>query len=168
MLGDFVQAPPIGKLDLLDSIGGRALGTSRPRHRRMRLRRLNRAKALTVIGEVRVTRREFDTTALEALRPAQAPLKAIHPQRRWWRIGKAQRTPTFGRGKRRTCARDMEAGQKLATVPGLSGTHAGGTPTATQAVLEGLLCARIALGSLALWLGRLPGGNRVVQGSPLP
>lgn len=80
MLGDFAdKLRPIGKLELLDSIGGRALEhltAETPVHAS---ERLNRAKALTVIGEVRVTRRELDM-ALEPLAAARELLAGDPPE----------------------------------------------------------------------------------------
>ena len=157
MLGDFAdKLRPIGKLDLLDSIGGRALKhltAEAPTHA---AERLNRAKALTVIGEVRVTRREFDT-ALEALRPAQALLEGDSPAAEmvadWY---KAQGAAHFWAGQAAYLARDMEAaGQNWRRYLVSAERMLAERPTATQAVLE-VSYARIALGSLALRLGRLP------------
>ena len=68
---------------------------------------------------------------------------------------KARGRPPLGGASGVLGARYGSGGPELATVLGLGGTHAGGTADCYQAVLE-VSYARIALGSLALRLGRLP------------
>ncbi|MFX6803945.1 hypothetical protein ABTH20_21035, partial [Acinetobacter baumannii] len=70
MLGDFAdQLRPIGRLELLDSVGGKALTVLDSSGPLSAADRLQRAKALTVIGEVRVSKRELEA-ALEPLESA--------------------------------------------------------------------------------------------------
>jgi hypothetical protein len=80
MLGDFADSlRPIGKLALLDSVGARALGYLTAESPVQPAERLNRAKALTVIGEVRVERREFGT-AMQPLQAARELLRGDSPE----------------------------------------------------------------------------------------
>ena len=84
MLGDFAeQLRPIGRLDLLDSIGGEALRylTARGAGEDPESA-LSRARALRTLGEVQVHRQEFD----EAARTLQQAAKLLEP----WH---EQRTP---------------------------------------------------------------------------
>ncbi|MFN3303853.1 MAG: protein kinase domain-containing protein [Roseateles sp.] len=113
MLGDFAdKLRPIGKLELLDSIGGRALehlAVDAPVHAS---ERLNRAKALTVIGEVRVTRRELDK-ALEPLSAARELLAGDPPESGLtaaWR--KAQGAAAFWAGQVHHLQRDFSAARQ--------------------------------------------------------
>ena len=76
MLGDFAdQLRPVGRLDLLDSVGSKALDYL-ARHDDGAIdpgARLQHAKALTVVGEVRVSKRELDA----AVAPLQAAQKLL-------------------------------------------------------------------------------------------
>ncbi|HEY4079287.1 MAG TPA: serine/threonine-protein kinase [Burkholderiaceae bacterium] len=76
MLGDFAdQLRPVGRLDLLDSVGSKALDYLE-RHEDGSLdpgARLQHAKALTVVGEVRVSKRELNS----ALAPLEAAQKLL-------------------------------------------------------------------------------------------
>lgn len=61
MLGEFAdKLRPIGRLELLDSVGGKALKVLDSSGPLSISDRLQRAKALTVIGEVRVSKRDFE------------------------------------------------------------------------------------------------------------
>jgi len=76
MLGDFAdKLRPIGRLELLDSVGTKALDylAQAPSAQASAHGRLERAKALTVIGEVRVSKRELDA----ALPPLQAARRLL-------------------------------------------------------------------------------------------
>ena len=81
MLGDFAdKLRPIGRLDLLDSVGQQALdylsaqqGAENPASA------LSRARALRTLGEVRVTRQQFDQ-ARQPLEQAAATLRPWHDQ----------------------------------------------------------------------------------------
>ncbi len=67
MLGEFAdKLRPVGRLELLDSVGSKALTYLAQDENATPEERLQRAKALTVIGEVRVTKRN--------LKDAQEPL----------------------------------------------------------------------------------------------
>ncbi len=80
MLGDFAdKLRPIGRLELLDSVGAKSLGFLAEDAEAGPLARLQRAKALTVIGEVRVSKRELDA-AIEPLTAANALLQGDPPQ----------------------------------------------------------------------------------------
>ncbi|KQY88734.1 serine/threonine-protein kinase [Pelomonas sp. Root1444] len=69
MLGEFAdKLRPIGRLELLDSVGGKALKVLDGSDAPSPADRLQRAKALTVIGEVRVSKRDLEA--------AQEPLEA--------------------------------------------------------------------------------------------
>lgn len=70
MLGELAdKLRPVGRLDLLYVVGGQALKVLDQHERLSPINRLQRAKALIVIAEVRVTKREIET-ALEPLRVA--------------------------------------------------------------------------------------------------
>jgi tetratricopeptide (TPR) repeat protein len=74
MLGEFAdKLRPIGRLDLLDSVGSKALTYLAQDDKASPQERLQRAKALTVIGEVRVSRRALK----EALEPLAAARKLL-------------------------------------------------------------------------------------------
>ncbi len=113
MLGDFAdKLRPIGRLELLDSIGGRALNHLAAEHPALAGERLNRARALTVIGEVRVTRRELDT-ALQPLNAARSLLAGDPPEPGLvaaWR--KAQGAAAFWTGQVHSLQRDFGAAQQ--------------------------------------------------------
>ncbi|HEY1399594.1 serine/threonine-protein kinase [Roseateles sp.] len=69
MLGEFAdKLRPVGRLELLDSVGSKALTYLAQDDNATPAERLQRAKALTVIGEVRVSKR--------SLKEAQEPLEA--------------------------------------------------------------------------------------------
>ncbi|MFG6446644.1 protein kinase [Roseateles sp. BYS180W] len=71
MLGDFAERlRPIGRLELLDQVGSQALQHLSLQDHPSPTERLHRAKALTVIGEVRAGRRELDA--------AREPLTQAH------------------------------------------------------------------------------------------
>jgi eukaryotic-like serine/threonine-protein kinase len=80
MLGEFAdKLRPIGRLELLDSVGGKALKVLDHEGPLSPAGRLQRAKALTVIGEVRVSKRELEA-AIEPLTAANALLQGDPPQ----------------------------------------------------------------------------------------
>jgi serine/threonine-protein kinase len=80
MLGEFAdKLRPIGRLELLDSVGSKSLSFLAEDSRAGALERLQRAKALTVIGEVRVSKRELDA-AVEPLTAADALLQGAPPR----------------------------------------------------------------------------------------
>ncbi|HEV6965255.1 protein kinase domain-containing protein [Roseateles sp.] len=64
MLGEFAdKLRPIGRLELLDSVGSKSLSFLAEDAQGSPMKRLQRAKALTVIGEVRVSKRDLDAAA---------------------------------------------------------------------------------------------------------
>ncbi|WAC73863.1 serine/threonine-protein kinase [Roseateles sp. SL47] len=74
MLGEFAdKLRPIGRLELLDSVGTKALSYLARDDATTLQERLQRAKALTVLGEVRVSKRDLDG----ALIPLAAALKLL-------------------------------------------------------------------------------------------
>jgi DNA-binding winged helix-turn-helix (wHTH) protein len=96
MLGDFAdKLRPIGRLELLDSVGSKALDYLAAAPTPTSRSTLERARALTVIGEVRVSKRELDA-ALPPLQAARRLLAADPPAPELaadWR--KAQGTAAF-------------------------------------------------------------------------
>jgi serine/threonine-protein kinase len=80
MLGEFAdKLRPIGRLELLDSVGSKSLSFLAEGAQASPMERLQRAKALTVIGEVRVSKRELDS-AIEPLEAASALLQGDPPK----------------------------------------------------------------------------------------
>jgi serine/threonine-protein kinase len=100
MLGEFAdKLRPIGRLELLDSVGSKALKVLDASGPLSAADRLQRAKALTVIGEVRVSKRDFEG-ALEPLKTADALLDGDSPavdMTAGWR--KAQGAAAFWQGE---------------------------------------------------------------------
>ncbi|MBO9688377.1 MAG: serine/threonine protein kinase [Mitsuaria chitosanitabida] len=79
MLGEFAdKLRPVGRLELLDSVGSKALTYLAQDDKASPQERLQRAKALTVIGEVRVTKRSLKE-AIEPLMAAQRLLAGSVP-----------------------------------------------------------------------------------------
>ncbi|MBB3194781.1 serine/threonine-protein kinase [Roseateles terrae] len=99
MLGEFAdKLRPIGRLELLDSVGTKALSYLATSESLSPQERLQRAKALTVLGEVRVSKRDMEG-AREPLMAAQALLEGPPPSRElagaWY---KAQGAAAFWEG----------------------------------------------------------------------
>ncbi len=157
MLGELAdKLRPIGRLELLDSIGGKALGLlDSPGRAPGPMERLQRAKALTVVAEVRVAKRELDG-ALEPLKLASQLLAADPPNaplREDWR--KAQGAAAFWTGEVHHQRRELALAQRaweqyrdygqrwLQEVPG-----------SVDAVVE-LSYAQSSLGALQLSEGHL-------------
>ncbi|QPF72111.1 tetratricopeptide repeat protein [Roseateles sp. DAIF2] len=167
MLGDFAdKLRPIGRLELLDSVGGKALShlaegavDASPQAR------LQRAQALTVIGEVRVSKRELDA-AIEPLEHARALLAEGRPDvallPRWrkaqgtadfW-LGHAHYTKRqFGPARQAWLAYREHAAQWLESAPG-----------EPDAMAE-LSFAENSLGTLMLDSGDLPAAVRQFRAS---
>ena len=81
MLGEFAdKLRPVGRLELLDSVGSKALTYLAQDDNATPAERLQRAKALTVIGEVRVSKRNLKD-ALEPLEAASRLLSGAPPSR---------------------------------------------------------------------------------------
>ena len=110
MLGEFAdKLRPIGRLELLDSVGSKALAHLSAELPASAQERLNRAKALTVVGEVRVTRRDLDA-ALPPLQSARVLLQgdpATPDGVAEWH--KAQGAAEFWLGQARYLQRDFPA-----------------------------------------------------------
>ncbi|PZP35218.1 MAG: hypothetical protein DI603_04920 [Roseateles depolymerans] len=80
MLGEFAdKLRPIGRLELLDSVGSKALSFLANDDSPGPEERLQRAKALTVVGEVRFSKRDIEA-AVEPLRAANALLEGEPPR----------------------------------------------------------------------------------------
>ncbi|MCH7342531.1 serine/threonine protein kinase [Pelomonas sp. CA6] len=115
MLGEFAdKLRPVGRLELLDSVGSKALHTlTQGRDGTLgAMERLQRAKALTVIGEVRVSKRELEQ-AIEPLTAANALLQGEPPSPEMnaaWR--KAQGATAFWLGHVAYTQRRFDAAQQ--------------------------------------------------------
>ncbi|WP_343622381.1 protein kinase domain-containing protein [Roseateles puraquae] len=156
MLGDFSdKLRPIGKLDLLDSIGGRALEHLAAQAPTQPVERLNRAKALTVIGEVRVNRRELES-ALQPLTAARTLLAGDPPGADLtaaWR--KAQGAAAFWVGQVYQLQRNRPAAKAAwEDYRAVSRAWLSAAPEDREALLE-LSYAQTNLGALALEAGSL-------------
>jgi len=168
MLGEFAdKLRPIGRLELLDSVGSKALahlsagdGASMSPQAR-----LLRAKALTVIGEVRVSKREL-AAALEPLRAAQALLQGEPPSPALladWR--KAQGAAAFWTGHVYYTQRDFEpAKQALTAYQDFSQQWLAARPGDADALVE-LSYAKTNLGTLMRDSGDLAGASTQFQAS---
>ncbi|HEY1129238.1 MAG TPA: serine/threonine-protein kinase [Roseateles sp.] len=166
MLGEFAdKLRPIGRLELLDSIGSRALSHLASDAPTQAGERLNRAKALTVIGEVRVTRRELGT-ALEPLNAARELLAGDPPEQGLtgaWR--KAQGAAAFWAGQVHSLQREVGAAQKAwEDYRAFSQAWLKEAPEDQEAMME-LSYAHTNLGVMALESGRLAEAAQAFEGS---
>ncbi|MFT7774617.1 protein kinase domain-containing protein [Roseateles sp.] len=166
MLGEFAdKLRPIGRLELLDSIGSRALNHLAADAPAQAGERLNRAKALTVVGEVRVTRREL-AAALEPLNAARQLLAGEPPDAGLtaaWR--KAQGAAAFWIGQVHSLQREFGAAQKAwEDYRGFSQAWLVQAPEDQEAMME-LSYAHTNLGVLALEGGRLADAARAFEES---
>lgn len=162
MLGDFAdKLRPIGRLELLDSVGAKAMEhlaaaqageTVSDAHST-----LQRAKALTVIGEVRVFKRELDA-AVEPLQAARRLLAAAPPEGQLtadWR--KAQGTAAFWLGHVHFSQRQFHpARAAFEDYRRYSAAWLEAAPTLAEAQAE-LSYAQNSLGTVMLTTGDLPG-----------
>ncbi|OWQ86323.1 hypothetical protein CDN99_21050 [Roseateles aquatilis] len=113
MLGEFAdKLRPVGRLELLDSVGSKALTYLAQDADASPQERLQRAKALTVIGEVRVSKRNLKE-ALEPLEAARKLLVGPPPSKElagaWF---KAQGAAAFWVGHVHYYARDLQLATK--------------------------------------------------------
>jgi eukaryotic-like serine/threonine-protein kinase len=109
MLGEFAdKLRPVGRLELLDSVGSKALTYLAQDDNATPEERLQRAKALTVIGEVRVSKRNLKD-ALEPLEAASRLLSSAPPSKElsgaWF---KAQGAAAFWTGHVYYYTRELE------------------------------------------------------------
>lgn len=162
MLGDFAdKLRPIGRLELLDSVGAKAMEhlaaaqageTISDAHST-----LQRAKALTVIGEVRVFKRELDA-AIEPLQAARRLLSAAPAEGGLtadWR--KAQGTAAFWLGHVHLSQRQFDpARAAFEDYRRYSAAWLEAAPTLAAAQAE-LSYAQNSLGTVMLATGDLPG-----------
>ncbi|WP_067279438.1 serine/threonine-protein kinase [Mitsuaria sp. 7] len=109
MLGEFAdKLRPVGRLELLDSVGSKALTYLAQDQDASPMERLQRAKALTVIGEVRVSKRNLKE-ALEPLVAARKLLEGAPPSESLtaeWR--KAQGAAAFWIGHVHYYSRELD------------------------------------------------------------
>jgi serine/threonine protein kinase len=162
MLGDFAdQLRPVGRLELLDSVGTKALDYL-AHHEDSSLdagARLQRAKALTVIGEVRVSKRDLNAAvapleAAQKMLAGEPPTPAMTPA---WR--KAQGAADFWLGhvaytqRRFDAARDAMAAYRQRCLQWLEVA-----PQDLDALIE-LSYANNSLGSALLGSGDLAGAE---------
>jgi len=156
MLGEFAdKLRPIGRLELLDSVGSKALSLLAEGTEAGPMEKLQRAKALTVIGEVRVSKRELDS-AIEPLEAANALLQGDPPTPEMlaaWR--KAQGQAAFWLGHVAYTQRRFAAAEAaLLMYSQASRQWAEANPTSQDAQLE-VAYASNNLGTLLLDQGRL-------------
>ncbi|HEY8877315.1 MAG TPA: serine/threonine-protein kinase [Roseateles sp.] len=160
MLGEFAdKLRPIGRLELLDNVGSKALSFLAERTDASPVERLQRAKALTVIGEVRVSKRELDA-AIEPLEAANALLQGDPPRVEMlagWR--KAQGQAAFWLGHvAYTQRRFMPAQASWARYREVSQRWLTADPANLDARIE-LAYADNNLGILLLEQGQLPAAH---------
>lgn len=158
MLGEFAdKLRPVGRLELLDSVGSKALHTlTQGRDGTLgAMERLQRAKALTVIGEVRVSKRELEQ-AIEPLTAANALLQGEPPSPEMnaaWR--KAQGAAAFWLGHVAYTQRRFDAAQQSwSRYREVSQQWLKAAPQDLDALVE-LSYAENSLGSLHLDQGQL-------------
>ena len=166
MLGEFAdKLRPIGRLELLDSVGAKTLGHLTAKDEATPMERLQRAKALTVIGEVRVSKRELDT-ALEPLQQANDLLDGEPPSAELlpaWR--KAQGAAAFWLGHIYYTQRKFEPAEAALTrYRNVSEAWLQAIPEDLDAQAE-VAYALNSLGSLHLDQGQLAQAERVFSQS---
>lgn len=166
MLGEFAdKLRPIGRLELLDSVGGKALAHLAGGGADGAQARLQRAKALTVIGEVRVSKRELDA-ALAPLQQARELLQGEPPTGLPlgdWR--KAQGTAAFWIGHVHYIQRQFAlARSAMQDYAGYSADWLRQAPGQYEALLESSY-AQNSLGTLMMDSGDLRGAAQQFQGS---
>ncbi|MFN5048463.1 protein kinase domain-containing protein [Roseateles sp.] len=166
MLGDFAdKLRPMGRLELLDNVGEKALSHLVAADQTTPQERLHRAKALTVIGEVRVSKRELEA-AIEPLQQASTLLQAEPPTPELvpaWR--KAQGAAAFWLGHvfytQRKFAPAQEAWEHYRRV---SEQWLSALPNDLDAQVE-LSYAENSLGSLLVDRGQLPAAEHAFRRS---
>jgi len=167
MLGDFAdKLRPIGRLELLDSVGSKALKhLAEDADRPGASARLQRAKALTVIGEVRVSKRDLDA-AVEPLKDARQLLAGDPPEPGLtadWR--KAQGAAAFWLGHIAYTKRQFgPARDAWDDYRRYSEAWLAAAPGQLEPTVE-LSYAQNSLGSVLLDSGDLAGAARQFQGS---
>ena len=167
MLGDFAdKLRPIGRLALLDSVGSKALDHLAAGGDGANAQaRLQRAKALTVIGEVRVSQRELDA-ALEPLRQARQLLQGEPPTGLAlgdWR--KAQGAAAFWMGHVHYIQRQFAPARRaMEDYARYSADWLSHAPGQHEALLESSY-AQNSLGTLMMDSGDLGGAERQFRGS---
>ena len=171
LLGEFAdKLRPVGRLDLLDSVGAKALahlGAARGANAAppSPQARLQQAKALTVLGEVQVSKLQLDA-AVAPLQSAQALLAQVQPEPElagpWYR---AQGAAAFWLGHVHYTQRHFaEARQQFEAYRDFSQAWLDAAPGELDAMVE-LSYALNSLGSLQLDSGDLPEATRLFQAS---
>ena len=156
MLGELAdKLRPIGRLELLDSVGRKAQTLLEQQPEAEAAARLQRAKALAVIAEVRVAKSELDE-ALQALATAEKLLPADAPSESlvadWYRTRGAV---AFWQGEVARLQRRLDAQQQAWQTYGeVAAQWLAREPQRLDALLE-VSYAQTNLGSLALLRGRL-------------
>ncbi|MCE4553271.1 serine/threonine-protein kinase [Pelomonas cellulosilytica] len=166
MLGEFAdKLRPIGRLELLDSVGSKALSFLADDLQASPMERLQRAKALTVIGEVRISKRDLDS-AQEPLAAAAALVQDNPPAPALvapWR--KAQGAVAFWQGEAFYRQRQLErAGEFWNRYRSVSAKWNEADPRDLDAQLE-LSYAENSLGSVYLQQGRSTEAERAFRHS---
>jgi serine/threonine protein kinase len=166
MLGDFAdKLRPLGRLELLDAVGGKAMTylAASPTDQVGPQSILQRAKALTVLGEVNVSKRELDA-ALPPLQAArrllgdQAPAGADATLVKNWRM--AQGAAAFWLGHVQYSQRQFApARAAFEDYRRYSQALLAQSPNDLDALVE-LSYAQNSLGTLSLDSGDLPGAER--------
>jgi serine/threonine protein kinase len=166
MLGDFAdKLRPLGRLELLDSVGGKAMSylAASPTDQVGPQSILQRAKALTVLGEVSVSKRELDA-ALVPLQTARRLLADAPPPgadaalARSWRM--AQGSAAFWLGHVHYLRRQFTPARAAwEDYRRYSAAWLAQTPDELDALVE-LSYAQNSLGTLLLDGGDLPGAER--------
>ncbi|SEK79849.1 Protein kinase domain-containing protein [Roseateles sp. YR242] len=158
MLGELAdKLRPIGRLELLDSVGAKALAYMSEGSDIAAPERLQRAKALTVLGEVRVSKRDLEN----ALAPLQAAARLIDgapPNQAlrddWY---KAQGTAAFWEGHAYWSMRRYDlATTSLDRYRTASQAWLDAVPTSKEALTE-LSYAQNSLGTLRMEVSDLRG-----------
>jgi tetratricopeptide (TPR) repeat protein len=166
MLGDFAdKLRPLGRLELLDAVGGKAMTylAASPTDQVGPQSILQRAKALTVLGEVNVSKRELDA----ALPPLQAARRLLGDQPpadadaglvKNWRM--AQGAAAFWLGHVQYLQRQFApARAAFEDYRRFSQAWLTQAPDDLDALVE-LSYAQNSLGTLSLDSGDLPGAER--------
>ncbi|MFG6440867.1 protein kinase domain-containing protein [Roseateles sp. LKC17W] len=166
MVGELAdKLRPIGRLELLDSVGRKAQGLLSQSPELSVVERVQRAKALAVIGEVRVAKHEFSEALqafdrVEALLPGEPPDDGLVAD--WY---KTQGAAAFWRGEVARLERKLELQQTAWLAYRDIAERWRRREPANSAALSEVSAAHVNLGSLALRYGQLAAAERSFQSS---